>query len=143
MQAVARAEDIRGRAAHELARPGIDGRLADGDREARLCHRADALACGERHRTSVRMANRREHGDAVRDVGVIARELDDLCADATLRLRDCLDGNRQLCAVERREMDCLPGFPCFEEQCRLDAGRRAGACRITVLHGSHLSAADG
>lgn len=143
VQAVARADGFARRAAHELARAGIDGGLADGDREPRLCHRADALASREGHRAARHVAHRREDGDAVRDVGVVARELDDLCADARLRPRDRLDGNRELRAVEGRERDGLPVFPRFKEQGRLDPRRRTGPSRITASHARHLSAADG
>ena len=61
-----------------LARAGGDGRLADGDRQARLGHSADPFACNK-HQPRPRLAPAQPHADqrAVGDVGVVARVLDD------------------------------------------------------------------
>ena len=111
----------------------IDRRLTDRKAHPRLCHHADPLARTEHKSIGIiAQPDRRVDGNAVRDIGIIARELDDLGTDPVLRACDRLDGNRQRRSIQCREGNLLPRLSLQKEKCRLDPCRRARTCRISA-----------
>lgn len=128
-------------ARNELSRPGIDGRLANGNLEARLRHMPDALARTE-HEPLPRRAflERRENRSAIRDVRVVARKLHDFSRRAARALDtlasfgrpDCLDGNLQHRAVKRLDLECRTLLAPQKFQSGQRPGRRTSARRIAA-----------
>ena len=81
--------------ANQRPRSLVDGRFSDGETHAALRHRADPLARTKLDARPIVKRDRREHGNAVCDIGIIPRELHYLGANPLVSLHNILYGNRQ------------------------------------------------
>ena len=76
----------------------------------------------------------RKDGDAVRDVGIVARELHDLSARSRRRLYDLSNRNVERRAVERHDRHTFAMLTRQKEERRLRSRRRASPRRIAASH---------